>query len=156
MSTLRDSFSAKWSNVTAWRCRGCPIIKHPWTWGSNEVFVAEKTRVASAILIGRKCPLRQRPRNAGLTQVSSAASITKSLKLIKASYGIFTCLTKTIEFFRANSLEWLKMKHLDSEISFTVRASLPGLLYPAKSRIPRARSRERSAVSEMPAKRPLR
>lgn len=146
MSTLRDSFSAKWSNVTAWRCRGCPIIKHPWTWGSNEVFVAEKTRVASAILKGRKCPLRQSPRNAGLTQVSSAASITKSLKILifkkKASYGIFTCSTKTVGYFRANSLEWLKMKHLDSEISFTVRASLPGLLYPTKSKsgIPESRA----------------
>lgn len=50
-STLGDSFSAKWSNVTAWRFRGCPIIKHAWTWGSNEVLEAEKTTVVSAILM---------------------------------------------------------------------------------------------------------
>lgn len=49
--------------------------------------------------------------------------------------------------FKAYSLEYLKRKHFIQKYVL-----LFVLLYPAKSRIPRARSREWSAVSEKPAK----
>lgn len=49
--------------------------------------------------------------------------------------------------FKAYSLEYLKRKHFIQKYVL-----LFVFLYPAKSRIPRARSREWSAVSEKPAK----
>lgn len=76
-------------------------------------------------------------RNAGPTLVNSAAS----------AKNIATCSAKKIE-----KLQQIVWNGKEGNTSIQKYVLLFDLLYPAKSRIPRARSRKWSAVSEKPAK----
>ena len=123
------------------------MIKHPWTWGSNEVFEAEKTRVVSAILKvleGKKMP----------AETLSLVMQAQRWSTLPLQSGILPLVQRRkSKSFKANSLEWLKRKHFYSEICSIVWFSLSRkITNPARN--PRARSRERSAVSvsEKPAK----
>ena len=125
-STRGESFSAKLSYVTVWRFRGFPMIKHPCTWGSNEVLAAEKISVVSTIFTVKWQNIcRPHERDANRTQLTLGHFARKFwVYLVKGVLEFWVeCFNTCTQFKSRREKQWKKLPQ-NIRISFRCRKLL--------------------------------